>query len=132
MRLFLQHSGLYDVNPGDAVRMDSGETIAQWRKLYFQKFGVRYASSVDVFLLYICINICMYVYFYEFMHASILIWFMHVCMYVCMYIYMHLCMCVCVCIHYIYVCMYKFMHISLPKGCMNAWSHKLMLAKMFH
>lgn len=98
----MQHSGLYDVNPGDAVRMDSGETIAQWRKLYFQKFGVRYASSVDVFLLYICINICMYLYFYEFMYVSALIWLMHVCM----YIYMHLCMCLCVYIHtiYMYVC----------------------------
>lgn len=48
----MQHSELRDVNPGDAVRMDSGETIAQWRKQYFQKFGVRYALSVDVFLPY--------------------------------------------------------------------------------
>jgi len=39
--VILQHSGLCDVNPGDAVHMDSGETIAQWRKLYFQKFEVR-------------------------------------------------------------------------------------------
>ncbi|KAL6985223.1 hypothetical protein U1Q18_018601 [Sarracenia purpurea var. burkii] len=30
---FSEHSGLRDVNPGDAVRMDSGETIAQWRKI---------------------------------------------------------------------------------------------------
>ncbi|XP_059592247.1 uncharacterized protein LOC100255892 isoform X4 [Vitis vinifera] len=38
---FCEHSELRDVNPGDAVRMDSGETIAQWRKQYFQKFGIR-------------------------------------------------------------------------------------------
>ncbi|CAL5429008.1 unnamed protein product [Camellia sinensis] len=38
---FSEHSGLRDVNPGDAVHMDSGETIARWRKLYFQKFGIR-------------------------------------------------------------------------------------------
>ncbi|XP_057959265.1 uncharacterized protein LOC131151840 isoform X2 [Malania oleifera] len=38
---FCEHSGLFDVNPGDAVRVDSGETIAQWRKLYFQKLGIR-------------------------------------------------------------------------------------------
>ena len=38
--VMLQHSGLVDMNPGDAVRMESGETIAQWRKLFFEKFGV--------------------------------------------------------------------------------------------
>ncbi|XP_030481904.2 uncharacterized protein LOC115698826 isoform X2 [Cannabis sativa] len=38
---FCEHSGLYDTNPGDAVRMDNGETIAQWRKFYFQKFRIR-------------------------------------------------------------------------------------------
>ncbi|KAJ1407786.1 Jas TPL-binding domain [Sesbania bispinosa] len=38
---FCEHSGLHDVNPGDAVYMESGETIAQWRKLYFLKFGIR-------------------------------------------------------------------------------------------
>lgn len=38
---FSEHAGLRDVNPGDAVHMDSGETIAQWRKLYFSKFGIR-------------------------------------------------------------------------------------------
>ncbi|KAI3826025.1 hypothetical protein L1987_00066 [Smallanthus sonchifolius] len=38
---FSEHSGLQDVNPGDAVHMDSGETIAQWRKVYFSKFGIR-------------------------------------------------------------------------------------------
>lgn len=38
--VLLQHSGLGDINPGDAVRMESGETIAQWRKLFFEKFGV--------------------------------------------------------------------------------------------
>lgn len=39
--LTVQHSGVCDVNPGAAVHMDSGETIAQWRKLNFHKFGVR-------------------------------------------------------------------------------------------
>ncbi|PRQ26681.1 putative histone-lysine N-methyltransferase transcription regulator PHD family [Rosa chinensis] len=38
---FCEHSGLYGVNPGDAIRMDSGETIAQWCKLYLLKFGIR-------------------------------------------------------------------------------------------
>ncbi|XP_024982570.1 uncharacterized protein LOC112518972 isoform X5 [Cynara cardunculus var. scolymus] len=37
---FSEHSGLRDVNPGDAIHMDSGETIAQWRKAYFCKFGI--------------------------------------------------------------------------------------------
>lgn len=37
---FCEHSGLWNVNPGIAVHMENGETIAQWRKLYFQKFGV--------------------------------------------------------------------------------------------
>lgn len=37
----MQHSGLSDVNPGYAVRLDSGESIAQWRKVYLQQFGVR-------------------------------------------------------------------------------------------
>ncbi|KAF7817278.1 Histone-lysine N-methyltransferase TRX1 [Senna tora] len=38
---FCEHSGLHDVNPGDAVRMESGETIAEWQKLYFLKLGIR-------------------------------------------------------------------------------------------
>ncbi|XVE53571.1 hypothetical protein DITRI_Ditri03aG0013600 [Diplodiscus trichospermus] len=38
---FCEHSGLVDTNPGDAVRMESGETIAQWRKVYFENFGIR-------------------------------------------------------------------------------------------
>ncbi|XP_060673473.1 uncharacterized protein LOC107421144 isoform X3 [Ziziphus jujuba] len=38
---FCEHSGLFGVNPGDAVCVDGGETIAQWRKVYFQKFGIR-------------------------------------------------------------------------------------------
>ncbi|GMH10850.1 hypothetical protein Nepgr_012691 [Nepenthes gracilis] len=38
---FCEHSGLSNVNPGEAVRMDSGETIAQWRKLYLLKLGIR-------------------------------------------------------------------------------------------
>ncbi|XP_055820223.1 uncharacterized protein LOC129889102 isoform X3 [Solanum dulcamara] len=38
---FCQHSGLSHVNPGNAVRMDTGVTIAQWRKLFFHKLGIR-------------------------------------------------------------------------------------------
>ncbi|XP_042989287.1 uncharacterized protein LOC122316660 isoform X3 [Carya illinoinensis] len=38
---FCEHSGLCDVNAGDVVHMDSGETIAQWRKFYFQKSRIR-------------------------------------------------------------------------------------------
>lgn len=38
---FSEHSGLRDVNPGDVIHMDSGETIAQWRKAHFCKFGIR-------------------------------------------------------------------------------------------
>lgn len=38
---FCEHSGLHGVDPGDAVRMESGETISQWQKLYFLKFGQR-------------------------------------------------------------------------------------------
>ncbi|KAK2973338.1 LOW QUALITY PROTEIN: hypothetical protein RJ640_015093 [Escallonia rubra] len=38
---FSEHSGLRDVNPGIGIHMDSGETIAQWRKVYFHKFGIR-------------------------------------------------------------------------------------------
>ncbi|KAJ8751839.1 hypothetical protein K2173_026036 [Erythroxylum novogranatense] len=36
---FCEHAGLWNVNPGDAVQMDSGETISNWRKVYFHKFG---------------------------------------------------------------------------------------------
>ncbi|GAB4836815.1 hypothetical protein Ancab_001729 [Ancistrocladus abbreviatus] len=36
---FCEHAGLSNVNPGDAVHMDSGETIAHWRKLYLLKLG---------------------------------------------------------------------------------------------
>ncbi|XP_057524340.1 uncharacterized protein LOC130804052 isoform X2 [Amaranthus tricolor] len=38
---FCEHSGLSDVNPGYTVRLDGGESIAQWRKVYLQKFGIR-------------------------------------------------------------------------------------------
>ncbi|XP_057467488.1 uncharacterized serine-rich protein C215.13-like isoform X1 [Actinidia eriantha] len=44
---FSKHSGLCNVNPGDCVHMDSGETIAQWRKLYFHKFGVRCRCTLN-------------------------------------------------------------------------------------
>ncbi|MCD9637677.1 hypothetical protein HAX54_021089 [Datura stramonium] len=37
---FCEHSGLSDVNPGNAVHLDSGVTIAQWRKVFFQKLGI--------------------------------------------------------------------------------------------
>ncbi|XP_006596088.1 uncharacterized protein [Glycine max] len=38
---FCEHSGLHGIDPGEAVRMESGETISQWQKLYFLKFGIR-------------------------------------------------------------------------------------------
>ncbi|KAJ4958628.1 hypothetical protein NE237_025739 [Protea cynaroides] len=38
---FCVHSGLHTVNPGDAVCLESGETVAQWRRLYFHKLGIR-------------------------------------------------------------------------------------------
>lgn len=38
---FSEHSGLSNVNPGNEVRLATGETIAHWRKLYFQTFGIR-------------------------------------------------------------------------------------------
>lgn len=58
--VILQHSGLCDVNPGDAVHMDSGETIAQWRKLYFQKFEVRCKMYLTLQWLFhfICKHVC--------------------------------------------------------------------------
>ena len=34
--------------------MDNGETIAQWRKLYFQKFGVGFLCWNDVKLNVLC------------------------------------------------------------------------------
>ncbi|KAK9683551.1 hypothetical protein RND81_10G149400 [Saponaria officinalis] len=37
---FCEHSGLFNVNPGYAVHMESGECIAQWRKVYLQKFKI--------------------------------------------------------------------------------------------
>ncbi|TKY58112.1 Histone-lysine N-methyltransferase trr [Spatholobus suberectus] len=36
---FCEHSGLHGVNPGDAVYLESGETISQWQKLCFLKSG---------------------------------------------------------------------------------------------
>ncbi|XP_043700806.1 uncharacterized protein LOC122651477 [Telopea speciosissima] len=38
---FCGHSGLRPVNPGDAVCLENGETVAQWRRLYFHKLGIR-------------------------------------------------------------------------------------------
>lgn len=38
---FSEHSGLCNTNPGVAVRLDSGETIAQWRKAYFHRYGIK-------------------------------------------------------------------------------------------
>ncbi|CAA3017211.1 isoform 2 of histone-lysine n-methyltransferase atx1 [Olea europaea subsp. europaea] len=38
---FLEHSGLYNVNPANAVCMDNGDTIAHWRKTFFSKVGIR-------------------------------------------------------------------------------------------
>ncbi|KAK1292746.1 hypothetical protein QJS10_CPB17g02152 [Acorus calamus] len=37
----LQHSGARAANPGDAVQLESGETIIQWRKMFFIMIGIR-------------------------------------------------------------------------------------------
>ena len=50
--LILQHSGLYGVDPGEAVRMESGETISQWQKQYFLKFGVRCGFHAFYWLMF--------------------------------------------------------------------------------
>jgi hypothetical protein len=37
----LQHAGIHSViNPGEAVFMESGENLVQWRKLFFCQYGV--------------------------------------------------------------------------------------------
>uniref|UniRef100_A0A1D1XRD8 Histone-lysine N-methyltransferase ATX2 n=1 Tax=Anthurium amnicola TaxID=1678845 RepID=A0A1D1XRD8_9ARAE len=38
---FCEHSGSHVVNPGDAVCLENGETVAQWRRLFFLNIGVR-------------------------------------------------------------------------------------------
>lgn len=38
---FSEHSGLSSSNPGDAVHFDGGETVSQWCRSYFHKFGIR-------------------------------------------------------------------------------------------
>ncbi|KAL5698441.1 hypothetical protein ACHQM5_029475 [Ranunculus cassubicifolius] len=38
---FCEHSGSCIVNPGDAVRLESGETVSQWRRHFFPKYGIR-------------------------------------------------------------------------------------------
>lgn len=48
---FCEHSGLHGINPGDAVRMESGETIAEWQKLYFSKFGQSRTLDGDTFMM---------------------------------------------------------------------------------
>ncbi|XP_030534190.1 uncharacterized protein LOC115743516 isoform X2 [Rhodamnia argentea] len=42
---FCKHSGSSDANPGDVVLMDNGQTIAQWRQLYFEKFGIMFPED---------------------------------------------------------------------------------------
>ncbi|GER51719.1 histone-lysine N-methyltransferase trr [Striga asiatica] len=38
---FSEHSGLYDLDPGSAVRMNNGVTIAHWWKTFSDKSGIR-------------------------------------------------------------------------------------------
>ncbi|XP_031478705.1 uncharacterized protein LOC116249658 isoform X3 [Nymphaea colorata] len=38
---FCEHSGSSAADPGDSVRMESGETLGQWRRLYFPKLGIK-------------------------------------------------------------------------------------------
>ncbi|KAL8167851.1 hypothetical protein V2J09_009350 [Rumex salicifolius] len=42
---FCEHSGISNVIPGYAVRMGTGETLAQWRTNYFSKLGIRVAED---------------------------------------------------------------------------------------
>jgi hypothetical protein len=79
--VMFQHSGLCDVNPGDAVHMDSGETIAQWRKLYFQKFEVRCTKHFSgCFYMQACAHVDkMYLFKHLSVHARICM--LHVCVY---------------------------------------------------
>lgn len=36
----VQHAGLNFANPGEVVYMEGGETLVQWRKLFFSQYGV--------------------------------------------------------------------------------------------
>ncbi|XP_078443522.1 uncharacterized protein LOC144712962 isoform X2 [Wolffia australiana] len=45
---FCEHSGLFVVNPGDAVILENGETVAQWRRLFFQNLGVTIPEDASV------------------------------------------------------------------------------------
>lgn len=36
-----QHAGMFISNPGEAVFMEGGETLVQWRKMFFYQYGVR-------------------------------------------------------------------------------------------
>ncbi|CAN6449969.1 unnamed protein product [Victoria cruziana] len=38
---FCEHSGSSAADPGDSVRLESGETLGQWRRLYFAKLGIK-------------------------------------------------------------------------------------------
>ncbi|XP_058111386.1 uncharacterized protein LOC131254706 [Magnolia sinica] len=38
---FCEHAGSCAVSPGDAVHLESGETIVQWRRACFMKYGMR-------------------------------------------------------------------------------------------
>ncbi|KAG8375823.1 hypothetical protein BUALT_Bualt10G0140400 [Buddleja alternifolia] len=42
---FSEHSGSCDVNPGSAVRMENGETVAHWRNTYLSKSGIRVSEG---------------------------------------------------------------------------------------
>lgn len=38
---FSEHAGLFSINPGSAVLMEGGESLAQWRRTFFSQFGVK-------------------------------------------------------------------------------------------
>jgi hypothetical protein len=48
----LQHAGIHGVvNPGEAVFMESGENLVQWRKLFFCQYGVSMQHSTFLMCL---------------------------------------------------------------------------------
>lgn len=38
--ILLQHAGMHNVNAGEAVLMEDGETLVRWRKAFFSQYGV--------------------------------------------------------------------------------------------
>ena len=73
----------------------------------FMQNPIFHRSFLSLYLAYVCMYVCMWVYMYVCMWVYI-----YVCMYVCTYVSMYICMYVCkyihmwVCMYVMYVCMY--------------------------